>query len=265
MTEFLDLELDWNRGSSWTPPAAPADWSPFAAVELPLTEGVHLARGYAARKTVIADALAHGCFVFASHVISADNSPEEQAAAVAAALTGAGLPASTPLLILPPPIPRQDSLALILQTVWDLTGQGLNPRVVYVPEYYWRVIGCPDLYTMCRNNHMALISEPQSVTWTLDEAGSLVPGYPGDDSPQWAGYGGFRDDEVPFLRVPAESFAAYRGTRDQLAALLAPVASAAPVAAVVPPPTSVEVAPAAPAAPVAEAAPADPGMNAPAA
>lgn len=93
---------------------------------------------------------------------------------------------------------------------------GLNVRLAYAPRWYWQQQGSPDMRTA---------SLPLWSSRYVTGAGTPAQLYPQVTPDQWAGYGGapvalvqFTDNaQVAGTQVDASAF---RGTRDQLVALL---------------------------------------------
>lgn len=198
MTEFVELVLDWNRGAGWEAPTAWTLPGEAFAVEVPVTVGTQPAPGpYPSWD---------GLRPIASHVVTNED-PAAQAAAVRSLVSHP----ETPILLLPPPIPTATAFADVLAVAEALENGGMKPRIVFIPEFYWRALGSPDLRGPLSARGLVLMTEPQTYG---------DPSYQGDSDPRWSGIGGYRNDELTFLRPPGAPFAAYRGSGAQLGALL---------------------------------------------
>jgi hypothetical protein len=209
MTEFVELVLDWNRGAGWE---APTEWTlpgEAFAVEVPVTVGTQPAPG--------AYPSWDGLRPIASHVVTSED-PDAQAAAVKGLVSHR----ETPIMLLPAPIPTATALDELLSVSDALENAGLKPRIVFIPEFYWRALGAPDLRGPLSARGLLLMTQPEVYG---------ISTYAGDADPGWCGIGGFRADEVTFLRPPGAPFAAYRGSATFLGSLLDAPVPAAPAPA----------------------------------
>lgn len=97
---------------------------------------------------------------------------------------------------------------------------GLNPRLVYLPKWYWEQIGSPDLGGVAALG-LGLISSSYPTT----RDGSPGALYPGDGGDGWRPYGGATPVLYQFTDAADEGsqqidMNAFRGTAPQLRALL---------------------------------------------
>lgn len=97
---------------------------------------------------------------------------------------------------------------------------GLNPRLVYLPKWYWSSLGSPDLSVLTALG-LGLISSEYPTT--RDD--SPVRLYPGDGADGWRPYGGATPVLYQFTDAADEGgqqidMNAYRGTLGQLRTLL---------------------------------------------
>lgn len=218
MTQYLELALDWNRGAGYTPHIGPRnDTDVAAALEVPCTDGVTTARGDYAAGAAAAEA--RGMIVIASHTLTENAAPADQAAALAALI---GNPAR-PVMLLPSTNPYAGVLDDMMATADHMTHLGLHPKLVYFPAWYWAAVGGSDLFGPMVMRRLEIIAEP----------GGRLIGNPGDDSSWWdPAYGGFRKQTTTFLRYDdydGNPYAAFRGTLPELRALLGLPAAAAGV------------------------------------
>jgi len=97
---------------------------------------------------------------------------------------------------------------------------GLNPRLVYLPRWYWQSLGSPDLRSLTALG-LGLISSEYPTT----RDGSPVRLYPGDAADGWSPYGGATPVLYQFTDAADEGgqridMNAYRGDPGQLRVLL---------------------------------------------
>lgn len=114
------------------------------------------------------------------------------------------------------------NLPFVVSVVDAMRSRGLNVRLVYLPHWYWQQIGSPDL-TALSSRGVGVVSS------AYPRSGPLAPasGYEadgGDHGSGWAPYGGVTPVLWQFTDAGTEQqnvdFNAFRGTIDQLAALL---------------------------------------------
>lgn len=97
---------------------------------------------------------------------------------------------------------------------------GLNPRLAYLPMWYWEQIGRPDLSGFAKAG-LGLIAS----SYPTSRDGSPAHLYPGDNAAGWGSYGGATPVLYQFTDAADEGgqkidMNAYRGTLTQLQALL---------------------------------------------
>lgn len=214
MTQYVELVVEWNRGAGWERPKTNAIPGEIATSEVPVTVGTEPAPYDLAPYPATT-----GAPLIASHITTG-----EDPAAQAAAICGLISHKDTPIMLYPPMIPVAEGLEETMFVADAMIAKGLKPRILYMPEFYWRALGSPDLWTPLNSRGMAVMIEAYTF-------GAFGNAYYGDDDPRWVGYGGMRSSEIAFLRPTDAPYAAFRGTIDQLDALLtAPVpnTSAAP-------------------------------------
>lgn len=109
---------------------------------------------------------------------------------------------------------KTPTLQLVLNLLDEAVARGLRIRFVYLPAWAWRDLwGSPDLKPL-KTRGVHLISS--------DYPGGT--GYPGDDGPGWAAYGGMTPDLWQYTSTFPEQgqpvdFNAFRGTTAELAAI----------------------------------------------
>ena len=146
---------------------------------------------------------AHGAgkLVIAYHYLKAESSAGDQARWLSAHIGNRALPV---MLDVELSAPSRPDLGLVLQTVDTMRAYGLNPRLVYLPKWYWEQIGAPSLTGLAARG-IGLVS-------------SNYPGgsaYPGDSGAGWAPYGGVRPMIWQFTDSPLDNNA-YRGSIEEL-------------------------------------------------
>lgn len=92
---------------------------------------------------------------------------------------------------------------------------GLNPRVAYLPKWYWEQIGSPDLTPL--GELVAITSSAYPTT----NPGSVSSLYPGDSAAGWAPYGGITPTFYQFTDAADEGgqqidMNAFKGSLEQL-------------------------------------------------
>lgn len=188
---------------------------PFVIIKC--TEGTYLADAdYAGW---MGQAKASHKVVIPYHFVKTESSAQSQASMMAAHIGDASLPvmldvetegASTP------------NLPFVLSVIDAMHERGLNVRLVYMPHWYWQQIGSPDL-TPLSSRGVGVVSSayPRSGPLAV-AAGYAADG--GDAGSGWAPYGGVTPVLWQFTDAGTEQqnidFNAFRGTIDQLAALL---------------------------------------------
>lgn len=97
-------------------------------------------------------------------------------------------------------------LDLVLQFLDTARAYGLNPRLVYLPHWYWEVIGSPSLSALSARD-VGLVSS--------DYLGGSS--YDGDSGPGWLAYGPGEPEPMiwQFTDTPVDNNA-YRGTIEEL-------------------------------------------------
>ena len=107
---------------------------------------------------------------------------------------------------------------------------GLNPRLVYLPRWYWEQLGSPDLAAF-RDRNLLLVSSAYP-----GGTGSPSAIYPGDGAAGWQPYGGMKPVLYQFTNQASDGgqpldYNAFRGTSADLAEALnltAPVPTPTP-------------------------------------
>jgi hypothetical protein len=148
----------------------------------------------------LAGARAAGKPVAAYHFLKAESTPQNQAVWLASHIGDRSLPV---MLDVEANGPSRPDLGLVLQMIDTMRGMHLNPKLVYLPRWYWSQIGSPDLSGLAARG-IGLVS-------------SEYPGgsaYPGDGL--WpASYGGMTSMIWQFTDTPVDNNA-YRGTVQEL-------------------------------------------------
>lgn len=153
-----------------------------------------------------------GKLVIPYHFVRADETPAAQAAWIAAHI----LDKSLPLML---DVETENASKPTFQQVLALIGacarEGLRPKLVYLPRWYWQQIGSPSMSTL-NSLGIGLIS-------------SAYPGgsaYPGDNAAGWAAYGGvtpllyqFTDSKTDAGQKVGD-YNAYKGTVQQFSTFL---------------------------------------------
>lgn len=117
------------------------------------------------------------------------------------------------------------TLAQIVAYVKAAHAAKLNLRLVYLPRWYWQELGSPDLSELAALGvHLVSSAYPGGT-------GSAAGLYPGDGAPGWQAYGGMTPLLYQFTNQASDGgqlldFNAFRGTLQQLLAVLNPGASA---------------------------------------
>lgn len=116
---------------------------------------------------------------------------------------------------------EQGGLAQALEVADAMAAAGLRPRLMYLAHSFWTRLGSPPLAASFASRKLALIN----AAYPSAKAGTPAGLYPGDDAPEWAGYGGVDVTLWQFTDAAVESgqridMNAYRGSVTQLAALL---------------------------------------------
>lgn len=142
-----------------------------------------------------------GKIVVPYHFLKTESSARDQVLWLSAHIGNRALPF---MLDVEPSGASRPDLGLTLQVIDAARAYGLNPRLVYLPEWYWSQIGAPSLEGLAARG-IGLVS-------------SNYPGgsdYPGDVGPGWRPYGGVMPMIWQYTDKPIDRNA-YRGTADQL-------------------------------------------------
>jgi GH25 family lysozyme M1 (1,4-beta-N-acetylmuramidase) len=158
----------------------------------------------------LAEARAAGLLVAAYHYVRSDASAAAQVANVQRVV-----PRDVP--VIPDVEANSGGVALVREFVDRLRAAGYTVPLTYLPRWYWQQLGSPSLAGL---PPLWSSRYPNNVVGTLQEEWADVPaGY-------WAGYGGLDVAVLQFtssVRIAGHQpidANAFRGTRDQLAALL---------------------------------------------
>jgi hypothetical protein len=113
------------------------------------------------------------------------------------------------------------SLAQIIAYVDAAHSAGLNLRLVYLPQWYWKQIGSPSLSALAARG-VSLVSSAYT-----GGSGSPVSLYPGDGAAGWQSYGGMSPLIYQFTSQASDGgqtldYNAFRGTTAQLVTALYP-------------------------------------------
>ena len=182
-------------------------------VEIKCTEGgTYVNPDYAGWLT---QARAAGLLTIAYHYIDG-SSPAAQAANLKAHIGDTALPVMLDVE------KGSGDLANALAVADAMTAAGLRPKLMYLPRWYWEQIGSPPLAAPFAQRALVLINADYPTT----SPGSPAGLYPGDSSSLWDGYGGIA--APTFLQFTASAVEggmqvdmnAFRGTAEQLAAML---------------------------------------------
>lgn len=186
-------------------------------VILKCTEGTYLADAEYAGW--MAQAKASHKVVIPYHFVKTEASAQAQAAMLAAHIGDGSLPVMLDVETEGASVPN---LPFVLSVIDAMRSRGLNVRLVYLPRWYWQQIGSPDL-TALSSRGVGVVSS------AYPRSGPMAPvsGYAadgGDHGVGWAPYGGVTPVLWQFTNAGTEQqnidFNAFRGTIDQLAALL---------------------------------------------
>lgn len=148
-----------------------------------------------------------GKLAIAYHFVRADEAPASQAAWIAAHILDKNLPL---MLDVETEGGSKPSFQQVLNLVSACHQEGLRPKLLYLPRWYWEGIGSPSM-TVLAGLGIGLIS-------------SAYPGgsaYPGDNAAGWAAYGGatpllyqFTDSETDAGQHVGD-YNAFKGTAEQ--------------------------------------------------
>lgn len=146
-----------------------------------------------------------GAIPLAYHFLHSDSTAADQAANTASAPGIHGVPIMVDAEV-------EGSSRPTVQTIADYTdlcrAKGLTVKLVYLPKWYWEQIGSPSL--------APLIARGLSLVSSAYPGGS---GYPGDSGSGWDSYGGMTPLIWQYSDQPLDEDA-YRGTAEQLKAIL---------------------------------------------
>lgn len=183
---------------------------------LKTTEGTYYVDAdYAA---FLAQAQASGKLAVPYHFVTTQD-PDEQALFIAAHIGDKALP----LMLDVEPQTQTGSrptVAMVAALIDRCRARGLNPRLVYLPRWYWEQLGSPTL--------AALSGRGQGLISSAYPGGG---GYPGDGAAGWLPYGGMAPLLYQYTDAAVEGgqklgdMNAFRGTVAQLAAFLGAAAS----------------------------------------
>lgn len=107
-------------------------------------------------------------------------------------------------------------LANTINLIKASSAAGLNPRVTYLPKWYWEQIGSPDLRPL---SELVAIT---SSDYPSGQPGTPFQLYPGDSASGWASYGGitptfYQFTDMGLVGGQKLDVNAYRGSMEQLA------------------------------------------------
>lgn len=148
---------------------------------------------------------AKGAFLLGYHFLHSDSSPQAQAANTASVPGVKGVPLMVDVEVEGLSRPTIGECAAYVDAARAL---GLDPRLVYLPRWYWQSIGSPSLQPLIdRGLHLVSSAYPQQGHYT------------GDSGSGWAPYGGMTPLIWQYSSVPLDGDA-FRGTLPQLKAAL---------------------------------------------
>ena len=174
------------------------------------TEGTYYTDAYYAHWHQ--QAVATGKIFVAYHFISGED-PRAQAAHLAAKIGDPKLPV---MIDWEPEGSFQPTYPQLTALITEMNSAGLRPKLAYAPRWHWQNEGSPDL------SH--LMSD-----WGVGLVASSYPGgssYPGDTASGWLRYGNASPVIWQFTDAATDhgqyvgDYNAFRGTKDQLAAML---------------------------------------------
>lgn len=167
----------------------------------------------------LAQAKASKKLAVAYHFVKTESSAQAQAVWLAAHIGDMSVPVMLDVETEGSSAPH---LPLVLDVIDAMHGRGLNVRLVYLPRWFWQQIGSPDL-TSLTQRHVGVVASAYPGRRGLNPPVSYQ-GSGGDAGAGWAPYGGVTPVLWQFTDAAVEQqtmdFNAYRGTINQLAALL---------------------------------------------
>jgi hypothetical protein len=151
-----------------------------------------------------------GLIFVAYHYVTTD-APAAQAQHIATTIADPGVPLMFDVE------QASGNVAQALAVIKACKDAGLNPRVLYLPKWYWAQVGSPDLLPVAEYVKLTSSAYPTS------QSGSPGGLYPGDSAAGWAAYGGVTPTFYQFTDAAIEGgqpvdMNAYRGTLEQLRA-----------------------------------------------
>ncbi|MFC1418601.1 GH25 family lysozyme [Streptacidiphilus cavernicola] len=148
---------------------------------------------------------AENTLLIAYHFLHSDSTPAAQAANTAEVPGIKGLPLMVDVEVEGTSKP---TIAQCAAYVDEARRLGLNPRLVYLPKWYWEELGSPSLQPLIdRGLHLVSSAYPTQGH------------YPGDSGSGWQPYGGMTPLIWQYSSVPLDCDA-YKGTLAQLTAVL---------------------------------------------
>jgi lysozyme len=154
-------------------------------------------------------ARANGLLLAGYHYVRGDNTPDSQADTFVQQLGDNSIPA---MLDFEANGGNIDQFWAVLNAI---QARGVHVALSYIPRWYWQQIGSPNIAAVPGLIQSSYVSG----------SGVASALYPGDQAGNWAGFGGRNVDILQFtdaasIAGKAVDCNAFRGTRDQLAALL---------------------------------------------
>lgn len=151
--------------------------------------------------------------IFAAYHYDTTEDPAAQAGHIAATLADPGKPLMFDVE------KGSGDLNQTIAVIKAAKNAGLNPRVAYLPKWYWEGIGSPDLRPL---GDLVAITSSEYPSENPGSPGAL---YPGDGADGWSSYGGITPTFYQFTDAAIEGgqridMNAFRGTMDQLREVL---------------------------------------------
>ena len=154
---------------------------------------------------------AKGALLLAYHFLHSDSTPAAQAANTAAVGGVKSVPLMVDVEIEKDPngnVVSRPTVAQCAAYVDEARRLGLDPRLVYLPRWYWQELGAPSLQPLIdRGLHLVSSAYPQQGH------------YPGDNGSGWQAYGGMTPLIWQYSSVPIDADA-FKGTLAQLESVL---------------------------------------------
>lgn len=160
-----------------------------------------------------------GKLAIAYHFVKTESSAQAQAAWLASHIEDVSVPVMLDVETEGPSVPH---LPLVLDVIDAMKARGLNVRLVYLPRWFWEQIGSPLLVPLVQRG-VGVVASAYPGRRGLRPSQSYAESG-GDTGSGWAPYGAVTPVLWQFTDAGVEQqqvdFNAFRGTIDQLAALL---------------------------------------------